>query len=65
MSLSLIIIKINHMLLLWFSAAPQGKKVKLEVSIATARRSLEFIGLHSQSGGANATGDEVSIQDTS
>lgn len=34
----------GHLILSWFSAAPDGQRVKLEDSISSIRRSLEFIG---------------------
>lgn len=42
-----IIVKINHMLLSWFSAASEGTKKKLADPISTIRRSLEFLGSRS------------------
>ena len=63
LSISLIIRKIDHILLLRFLATREGKKAKLEISIAIVRSSLEFLGSRSQSAWASVTGDEVSTQD--
>lgn len=61
--MSLIILKIDHMLLLWFSIASEGKRAKLEDSIAIVRRRLEFMGSHSLLAVTSAFSDEVSTQD--
>lgn len=38
-----IILKIDHMILSWFSAALEDSKVKLEDSISTIRHNLKFL----------------------
>lgn len=39
-----VVVKTGHLILSWFSAALEGSKVKLEDSISSIRRNLEFIG---------------------
>ncbi|XP_039146846.1 uncharacterized protein LOC120284108 [Dioscorea cayenensis subsp. rotundata] len=39
-----VMVKTDHMILSWFSAAPEGLGVKLDDSISSIRRSLEFSG---------------------
>ena len=39
-----IIIKINHMFILWVSTVLETKRLKLENSISTAKKSFEFLG---------------------
>ena len=62
--LSTIIMKIDHMLLLWLSALPVRKRAKFEDSISSIRRSLEFIGSRTETAGASDAGEEISTQST-
>ena len=62
--LSTIIMKIDHMLLLWLSAVPVRKRAKFEDSISSIRRSLEFIGSRTETAGASDAGEEISTQST-
>lgn len=38
-----ILFKINHLLLLWWNAATEAKRAKLDDSITSVKRSLEFL----------------------
>lgn len=38
------ILKIDHRLISWFSTVVEGAKAKMEDSISSIRRSLEFLG---------------------
>lgn len=46
-----LMLKIDHMLLSWFSTAAERTRVKLEDSISTIQRSLEFLGPRVESKG--------------
>lgn len=43
-----IMVKTDHMLLSWFSVAADGLRVKLDDTITSIRRSLEFLGPRSE-----------------
>lgn len=59
----ILMMKIKHMLLSWFSAALEGPKEKLEDSISIVQQSLEFLVSRAEEIGRVPSSEEVLDQD--
>lgn len=57
-----IILKIDLMILSWFSAAVEGFRVKFDDSISTIRRSMEFFGQHLEEINSDTRAEEAQDQ---
>lgn len=57
-------IKIDRLLLSWFSNCAEGTKGKLEEAMGSVRRSLEFLGPRSKVGSECSLAEEAPVSQT-